>query len=182
MTKIGVTVQHQAKGFMVAIMKGLMMGVAAVRDQQAAEKKRDGLGDDVNGDAEVVGCAGEQPADVALRAEPQSPPVGETGGEGLTGEPSGAAVTRRETRRFVEEGPGICDPEHLWMGKADGVSIRRAQRGEQSRELTVTGCVDALEEPPVSSGREHQVLVVGQTVWPSAADDAHGQVLIDHDH
>ena len=124
MTKIGVTVQHQAKGFMVAIMKGLMMGVAAVRDQQAAEKKRDGLGDDVNGDAEVVGCAGEQPADVALRAEPQSPPVGETGGEGLTGEPSGAAVTRRETRRFVEEGPGICDPEHLWMGKADGVSIR----------------------------------------------------------
>ena len=174
--------KYQAKGFMVAIMKGLMMGVAAVRDQQAAEKKRDGLGDDVNGDAEVVGCAGEQPADVALRAEPQSPPVGETGGEGLTGEPSGAAVTGSETRRLVEEGPGICDPEHLWMGKADGVSIRRTQRGEQSRELTVTGCVDALEEPPVSSGREHQVLVVGQTVWPPTADDAHGQVLIDHDH
>jgi len=105
------------QGFMVAIMKGLMMGVAAVRDQQAAEKKRDGLGDDVNGDAEVVGCAGEQPADVALRAEPQSPPVGETGGEGLTGEPSGAAVTRRETRRFVEEGPGICDPSTSGWGK-----------------------------------------------------------------
>jgi hypothetical protein len=167
---------------MVPIMKGLMMGVGAPRDRQAAEKKRDGLGDDVDGDAEVVGCAGQQPADVAFGAEPQSPPVGQTGGEGLTGEPSGAAVTGSETRRLVEEGPGICDPEHLWMGKADGVSIRRAQRGEQSRELTVTGCVDALEEPPVSSGREHQVLVVGQTVWPPTADDAHGQVLIDHDH
>jgi hypothetical protein len=68
------------------------------------------------------------------------------------------------------------------MGKADGVSIRRAQRGEQARELTVTGCVDALEEPPVPSGREHQILVVGQTVRPSTADDAHGQVLVDHDH
>jgi hypothetical protein len=42
--------------------------------------------------------------------------------------------------------------------------------------------VDALEEPPVPSGREHKVLVVGQTVGPLAADDAHGQVLVDHDH
>ena len=173
-------------------MKGLMMGVFGQRARSGSDvarhetdrrlRKKRGLGDDVDGDAEVVGCAGQQPADVAFGAEPQGPAGGETGGEGLTGEPSGAAVAGREARRFVEQGPGVCDPEHLWMGKADGVSIRRTQRGEQSRELTVTGCVDALEEPPVSSGREHQILVVGQTLWPPAADDAHGQVLVDHDH
>ena len=39
MTKVGVTVKNQAKGFMVPTMKGLMMGVGAVRDQQAAEEE-----------------------------------------------------------------------------------------------------------------------------------------------
>ena len=87
----------------------------------------------MDGDAEVVGCAGQQPADVALRAEPQSPPVGETGGEGFGDEPSGAAITRREARRLIEQGPGICDRKHLWMGKADvsrSVVLNVASRAE----------------------------------------------------
>jgi len=68
------------------------------------------------------------------------------------------------------------------MGVADGVPVGRAQRGKQLGELAATGCVDALEEPPVSAGREHQVLVVGQALWPPAADHPDGQVLVDHDH
>jgi len=46
----------------------------------------------VDGDAEVVSRSGEQVSDVALRAEPQGAPVGETGGQGLGDEPPGAAV------------------------------------------------------------------------------------------
>jgi putative transposase len=63
----------------------------------------------VNGDAEIVGRSGEQPADTALRAEPKCLSPDEAGGEGLGGEPSGAAVAGGNLCSLVEQGPGVAN-------------------------------------------------------------------------
>ena len=68
------------------------------------------------------------------------------------------------------------------MGKANGVSVRRAQRGQQSGELPVAGRMNPLEETPVPAGREQHVFGVWQTRRPAATHHAHRQVLVDHDH
>lgn len=68
------------------------------------------------------------------------------------------------------------------MGKANGVSVRRAQRGQQSGELPVAGRMNPLEETPVPAGRERHVFGVWQTRRPATTHHAHRQVLVDHDH
>jgi hypothetical protein len=55
------------------------------------------------------------------------------------------------------------------------------QGGEELGELPAAGCVDALQEPPVPEGGKSKV-VVRQFVGPVAAEDAHGEVLVDHPH
>jgi len=60
----------------------------------------------LDGYAEFFGSVGEQPADIPLRAKPQSIPVVETGSEHLIDEPA-ATKPRTQPSCFVQEGPGV---------------------------------------------------------------------------
>ena len=63
-------------------------------------------GGNVDGDAEVFGSVGEEPAHIPLHAKPQSVPVVETGSEHLIDEPA-ATKPRTQPSCFVQEGPGV---------------------------------------------------------------------------
>ncbi len=67
------------------------------------------------------------------------------------------------------------------MGIPDGVLIGRAQGSEQLRKLASSGFMHALQQSPVSTHRQQEVIIIGQPIGPVPTDNPHGQVLIDDD-
>jgi len=133
-------------------------------------------------DPKIVGDLVENPTNVALIAEIQSFPVGETCSEGLGDEPPQPAVARRYLCGFVEQRSGVEDGEDLGIGESDGVAISGAQRAQDLRELATTWTVEASEKAPVATRRKRQVLGIGQRHGPVTRENPDRQVLIDDDH
>jgi hypothetical protein len=53
-------------------------------------------------------------------------------------------------------------------------------RGERPVQVDRPRCVDTLQQSPVTCGGKRE-LVVGKSVWPMTAHDAHRHVLVDHE-
>ena len=90
---------------------------------------------DVDSHTELARGADEQLADVALRAEPQLPSVGEAGGEALGHEQPSTAVPRSDGGRLVEHRSRIEDCEHLGVRPAYGSHHCGARAGKGHRQL-----------------------------------------------
>ena len=78
---------------------------------------------DVDSDPEFIGRSGEQVSDITLRAEPQRPAMGESGGQGLSDEPPGAAIAGGNLRGLIEQRSWVNDLEDLGVGVTDGIPI-----------------------------------------------------------
>jgi hypothetical protein len=109
--------------------------------------------DDVDGDAQIIGRSRQEPADVGIRAEPEGPTVEEPGHERFRHEKP-AAVTGGEGGRLVEERSGVNDLEDVGVGVADDGQIALGKGGQTLGQLPAAGGVDALEEAPVTAGRQ----------------------------
>lgn len=101
----------------------------------AIDRRRARSGDDVDGDAEVVGCAGDRRADVALGAEPQVMSVVDARGEGLGSEPVAQAASE-QLGGLAEQRPGARARRISGWGSARagrcpmrGGSVRAASAG-----------------------------------------------------
>ena len=66
------------------------------------------------------------------------------------------------------------------MREADDIEITAGKGGKELGELPGPRRVDTLQQSPVTCGGKRE-LVVGKSVWPIAAYDAHRQVLVDHE-
>jgi len=71
------------------------------------------LVDHLDSDAKFASGSFDHPADVGGQAEPQLLPEGQARGQGFGDQPARPAVAGGDDRRFVQQGAGIEDPEHL---------------------------------------------------------------------
>ena len=85
------------------------------------------LVDHLDSDAKFASGSFDHPADVGGQAEPQLLPEGQARGQGFGDQPARPAVAGGDDRRFVQQGAGIEDPEHLGVGMADAVASRGAE-------------------------------------------------------
>ena len=90
---------------------GLSPAVGAAEAAKGEGAGLSGSGDDVDGDAELSGCSGEQVADVVLGAEIELTPIGEPGGQAFGREPSRAAVAGGDLGSLVEQRARVEDLE-----------------------------------------------------------------------
>jgi hypothetical protein len=126
----------------------------------------------VDGHVEILGRSGEEATDVGVGSEPKGPAMEKAGDESLC----------QKGGRLVEEWPRVEDLEHLRVRMPHDRQVAPGESGEALRELTAARSVDALEESPVATGGQGQVVVVGKAVWPVPAEDSQRQVLVDDDH
>ncbi len=68
------------------------------------------------------------------------------------------------------------------MWKSDGISIGWRQWRKNRRQLTTTGSVQALDQPPVPAEGQDKVLGVGQSLGPVSENHTNEEVFIDDDH
>ena len=139
-----------------------------------------GCGDDVDVHADVGGDSAHGLPDVAFGAEPQLTPIRESGGEGFGDEQPSGRIASGDGRGTVEQRPRVEHLEHFRMREADDIEITAGKGGKELGELPGARRVDTLQQSPVTCGGKRE-LVVGKSVWPIAAYDAHRQVLVDHE-
>jgi hypothetical protein len=96
------------------------------------------------------------------------------------GDQEPSAIAGGERGSIIEQRAKVEDLEYLGVGMAHDLEIAFGDSREQLRELAAAGSVDALQEPPVASCRERQV-IVGQVGRPVSAEYAKGQVFIEDD-
>jgi hypothetical protein len=135
----------------------------------------------VDGHAEILGRSGEEAADVGVGSEPKGPAMDKAGDESLCHKQA-AAIAGGQGGRLVEERPRVEDLEHLRVRMPHDRQVAPGESGEALRELTTARSVDPLEESPVATGGQGQVVVVGKAVWPVPAEDSQRQVLVEDDH
>jgi len=87
---------------------------------------RKGSGRQVHGEAKVFSDTAEEPADVALGAEPERSAVGEADRKSFGSEPA-TAIPGSRLGSSVKMGARIGHLEYLRMGIPDGVLIGRGQ-------------------------------------------------------
>jgi len=112
----------------------------------------------VDRDAELVGSPGEELADIVAGAEPEAAVV-EAGGEALGDEQAGAAVAGGDSGGLVEERAGVEDLEDFGVGMSETVPAGWAELVEEPGELTAPRAVEGLEEPPVATGGQDEVII-----------------------
>ena len=103
----------------------------------------------MDGDAEIVGYAGQRSADVALASEPELSTLGEAGSEGLCDEQPAGGVVGGDGRRVIEQRPRVEHLEYLGVRVSDHVEVVAGQGGEEPSELATTGGVHPLQKAPV---------------------------------
>ena len=128
-------------------------------------------GEDVNGDAEVVGDISEADTDIVRPSEPQLASVRESGRERLGDEQARLSVTGADRGSTVEQRSRVEECEHLGVWVADHVTVTIREPRKDLGELATRWTVHPLEEPPVPGSGQRDVVVVRQSDRPVTADD-----------
>lgn len=101
-------------------------------------------GEDVDGDAEVVGDVPEADTDIALPPEPQLATVREPRGERFRDEEPGPSVLGADRGGIVQQRPRVEDREDLGVWMADHLAVAVGKSREDRGELTARRVMNAL--------------------------------------
>jgi hypothetical protein len=102
----------------------------------------------------------EDPANIALGTEPQCPTMMESHRQGLSDEPT-PAITGGNACCFIEQGARIGNEEQLGMRVTNPIAAGLSQLAERPRKLSLAGCVNPQKQPPMPTGWQQQILIVG---------------------
>ena len=80
--------------------------------------------------------------------------------QGLSDEPT-PAITGGNACCFIEQGARIGNEEQLGMRVTNPIAAGLSQLAERPRKLSLAGCVNSQKQPPMPTGRQQQILIVG---------------------
>jgi hypothetical protein len=108
---------------------------------------------------------------VCFTTEPQGTTKGEARCQGLGNEPP-SAVLSSQLCCLVQQGTGVQYLKNFWVGETDTDSVPTsgAQKGQCTGDLASPGGVESLQTAPVTVWWQKEILRVGKSFGPVAAD------------